>query len=103
MGSRRFPVPDAAMPEPLTDEDKGFIRSILDHPEELTTWLAYADCLDDRGDPRAEFLRLSVERKRAADDDRIAAALDARLSVLRDVLDPNWLRALHAAPPEPEE
>ena len=78
------------MSAPLTDDDKAFIRAILDHPEALITWLVYADWLDDRDDPRAEFLRLSVERRLSADAPG-AEALDARLAVLRDELDPNWM------------
>jgi uncharacterized protein (TIGR02996 family) len=81
---------DFSMPELLTNEDKGFIRAILDHPEELTTWLAYADYLDDRADPRAVFLRLIVERKQLAAG-ASHQAIDARLAVLRGELNPNWI------------
>src|SRR5262245_25055524 len=76
------------MSAPLTTDDRGFIRAILDYPEELTNWLVYADWLDERGDPRAEFLRLMVERQQsdAADPDR-----DTRLTKLRAELDPQWM------------
>ncbi len=84
-------APGFPMSAPLTAEDRGFIRAILDHPEEFTTWLAYADWLDDRGDPRAEFLRLAVARKQSAAGDPGVKALDERLAVLRGELDPNWM------------
>src|SRR5213595_2225748 len=87
-----------AMFAPLTDDDKGFIRAILDHPEELTTWLAYADWLDDRGDPRAEFLRLTAERRLLAPADARVPEIDARLAVLRTTLDPRWMLVFDTAP-----
>jgi uncharacterized protein (TIGR02996 family) len=81
----------------LTDEDKAFIRAILDHPEELTTWLVYADWLEERGDPRAEFLRLSVERRRLPADAPEAEGIDKRLTGLRETLDPNWMLVFDTA------
>jgi uncharacterized protein (TIGR02996 family) len=84
------------MPAALTDEDRAFIRAILDHPEELTTWLVYADWLDERADPRAEFLRLSVERRQLPAD-ALAERLEARLAVLRATLDPNWMLVFDTA------
>jgi uncharacterized protein (TIGR02996 family) len=85
------------MAAPLSDDDKAFIRAILDHPDELTTWLAYADWLDDRGDPRSEFLRLTAERRTSSDDAR-SATIDARIDVLREELDPNWILVFETAP-----
>lgn len=85
------------MPAALTDDDKAFIRAILDHPEELTTWLVYADWLDDRDDPRSEFLRLSVERRQLAALDPVGKEIDAQLAVLRDRLDPNWMLVFDSA------
>jgi len=41
----------------------GFLRDILDRPDDDAVRLIYADWLDDHGDPdRAEFIRLQVER-----------------------------------------
>lgn len=85
------------MSAPLTDDDKGFIRNILDHPEELTTWLAYADWLDDRGDPRSEFLRLSAERVGLPGGDPRLYAIDDRLGELRRTLDQNWMLVFDTA------
>ena len=81
----------------IPDDEKGFIRAILDDPDELTIWLAYADWLDDRGDPRSEFLRLTAERRQRPADDPIMPALDARLSELRATLDPHWMMAFDPA------
>jgi uncharacterized protein (TIGR02996 family) len=85
------------MSAPLTNDDRAFIRAILDNPEELTTWLVYADWLDDRGDPRSEFLRLSVERKRSGQNGDDVEELETRLAVLRAALDPNWILAFDSA------
>jgi uncharacterized protein (TIGR02996 family) len=81
----------------LTDDDRGFIRAILDVPDELTTWLIYADWLDERADPRAEFLRLSTARKQARDGDPVVKAIEDRLTALRSELDPNWILVFDTA------
>ena len=40
------------------DEEAGFIHALLAEPDDRTVLLAYADWLQDRDDPRAEYLRL---------------------------------------------
>jgi uncharacterized protein (TIGR02996 family) len=85
------------MPAPLTSDDKAFIRAILDDPYELTTWLIYADWMDEQDDPRAEFLRLSVERKQLEEGDPGIGALEQRLAALRGALDPNWVLVFDTA------
>jgi uncharacterized protein (TIGR02996 family) len=86
---------EEAMPDTLTGDDRAFIRAILDDPEELTTWLVYADWLDERSDPRAEYLRLSVERKQRGG--RRAGRIDRRLTHLRRELDANWVLVFDTA------
>ena len=39
------------------NEEAAFIQAIHDNPYDNTTWLVYADWLQDRGDPRAEVIR----------------------------------------------
>jgi uncharacterized protein (TIGR02996 family) len=82
----------------FTDEDKAFIRAILDVPEDRNTWLIYADWLDDRADPRSEFLRLMVARSVAAEDDPERVEMEARLRRLRAGLDPHWMMMFDPAP-----
>jgi uncharacterized protein (TIGR02996 family) len=82
----------------FTDEDRAFLRVLLDVPEDRNTWLVYADWLDDRGDPRAEFLRLSVERSLLTEHDPARPAVEARLRQLRAELDPNWMMMFDDAP-----
>jgi uncharacterized protein (TIGR02996 family) len=43
----------------MTNQD--FIDAILAEPDDDTPRLIYADWLEERGDPRAEFIRLQVE------------------------------------------
>ncbi|MCI0455434.1 MAG: TIGR02996 domain-containing protein [Gemmataceae bacterium] len=47
----------------MTDE-ADFLQNILDNPDEDANRLVYADWLEERGDPRAELIRLQVESDR---------------------------------------
>ncbi len=53
-------------------EDAPFLRAILANPDDRLTRLVYADWLDDRADPRAEYLRLAV---RAAEQPELRARM----------------------------
>src|SRR3954451_9822955 len=44
----------------MTDE-RGFLTAILEHPDDDGCKLAYADWLDEQGDPRGEYLRLMMK------------------------------------------
>ena len=45
--------------------EEGFLQDIVDHPDDPTTRLIYADWLEERDDPRSELIRLQhVERKK---------------------------------------
>ncbi len=88
------------MSAPLLDEDKAFIRAILNDPAELTTWLVYADWLDEHDDPRAEFIRLQVQAL-SPDGSRTNpfGVLD-RLEQLRPTLDQDWVAVFERSPIE---
>ncbi|MBM3981507.1 MAG: TIGR02996 domain-containing protein [Planctomycetes bacterium] len=89
----------AAVTNPaLTAEDLAFLRALHDMPEDRNTWLVYADWLDDRDDPRAEFLRLAVEHVLLAEDDPARADTEARMARLRAELDPQWVMMFDPAP-----
>jgi uncharacterized protein (TIGR02996 family) len=50
--------------------EEAFLQDILEHPEDDTPRLIYADWLDDHGDPgRAEFIRVQIELTRLGEDD----------------------------------
>jgi uncharacterized protein (TIGR02996 family) len=64
------------------NEENAFLSSIFTKPDDVATWLVYADWLEERGDPRAEYLRLEVELERQL----------ARSQELEARLDPHWVR-----------
>src|SRR5262245_32841082 len=66
------------------DEEVGFLRAIQDRPEDDAARLIYADWLDERGDVRAEYLRLEHQLSR----------LPHRLAELHTQIDPAWLAAV---------
>jgi uncharacterized protein (TIGR02996 family) len=73
-------------------EDEAFLRAIEAAPGDESLRLVYADWLEERDDPRGEYLRLE-EKLRAmpyASPDRQAAGRRWRES--RASLDPAWLR-----------
>jgi uncharacterized protein (TIGR02996 family) len=71
--------------------DEGFLRELLAHPGDKVTRLVYADWLDERDDPRGEFLRLEVRLSELEPDTAEHAAVGALLQQMRSTLDPDWL------------
>jgi uncharacterized protein (TIGR02996 family) len=73
----------------MMSEEEAFLAALRAEPEEDSHRLVYADWLEERGDPRAEYLRLehAVRIHRAPGEER--------LRVLRSQLDADWLRAVH--------
>ena len=70
------------------DEEAGFIAALLADPGDRTVLLVYADWLDDRNDPRGEYLRLLV----AAEVERgRLVVLRGRLAELHRQLDSAWV------------
>src|SRR5215208_4409122 len=66
------------------NEEAGFIAALLAAPNDRTAMLVYADWLDERADPRAEYLRMVA-----------AGAYDrARLNTLYQVLDLGWTQLI---------
>jgi uncharacterized protein (TIGR02996 family) len=74
-------------------EEEGFLRSIIDSPEDDTPRLVYADWLEERGDPHGEFIRVQCALKRphaAEDHDRLAA----REKELLQAHDATWAKPI---------
>ncbi|MFO0810388.1 MAG: TIGR02996 domain-containing protein [Gemmataceae bacterium] len=71
----------------MTRDDEAFLAAILAHPDDDLPRLVYADWLDDRGDPRGEFIRLEIELER--DLLRYDAAAKARLARIHELLESN--------------
>src|SRR5437660_377568 len=61
----------------LMNDDAAFLRAIRENPDDPIHCLVYADWLEERGDPRGEYLRLGC-----------------RLAELRDRIDPVWLASV---------
>src|SRR5262245_23761249 len=64
----------------MSDED-AFIQAILADPGDNAARLVYADWLDERGDPRAEYLRRLCVRAEPANDSACARFRE---------IDPEW-------------
>jgi uncharacterized protein (TIGR02996 family) len=61
-------------------DDHAFLAAIVNAPEDAALRLVYADWLEERGDPRAEFLRLAATQQSPA-----------RLKSLAKQFDPEWV------------
>jgi uncharacterized protein (TIGR02996 family) len=78
------------------DHDEGLVQDIVAHPEDTSLRLIYADWLEERDDPRAEFLRLEVQlaelkgRQKREERDKVRR----RLRQLRATISPDWLARL---------
>lgn len=62
----------------MTLEAEGFLQEIIADPEDDTVRLIYADWLEDRGDPRGEFIRVQCELSELPEHDPRRTYLEAR-------------------------
>jgi uncharacterized protein (TIGR02996 family) len=72
----------------MSDEE-ALIRAVLAAPGDGTTRLVYADWLEERGDPRAGYLRLLCSLAEWGSDPY------ARLQELYPALDTEWVELMH--------
>jgi uncharacterized protein (TIGR02996 family) len=74
----------------MSDED-GFLHAIKANPHDQTARLVYADWLEERDDPRGDFVRLHLALRAAGPDhvDRVAG--EHELSELRKGCGEGWL------------
>lgn len=66
------------------NDEGALLAAIAAAPDDDAPRLVYADWLEERGDPRAEYVRLEVEGRR----------VDHRLNDLREQFDRTWIRAV---------
>jgi uncharacterized protein (TIGR02996 family) len=80
--------------------EEALIQHILANPQDDAARLVYADWLEERSDPRAEFMRTEVNLARAAPDSAEQIALEVRLHELRRTLGTRWAVEMdrHAVP-----
>ncbi|HEX5271780.1 MAG TPA: TIGR02996 domain-containing protein, partial [Gemmataceae bacterium] len=72
--------------------DDAFLRAIIEDPDDDAPRLIYADWLEERGDPRGEFIRIQCELARRGAGD--TARLRARERKLADAHARDWLGPL---------
>ena len=72
-------------------EDEPFLRTLLANPDDRVSRLVYADWLDERADPRAEFLRVEARAAELPHDHPDLAELRQRLLELQTTLPRWWL------------
>lgn len=72
------------------NEDEAFIRAIRETPDDETARLVYTDWLDDRDDPRGDYLRAEAEWVALQPSDEQYRSLFRQISQLAATLDPAW-------------
>ncbi len=90
-GISRMPAPLIDSYKATMDEEEPFLRALLADPYDRVTRQVYADWLDDRADPRAEFLRLHARLAEVRTGRPERPGLRQRLSELRALLPSWWL------------
>jgi uncharacterized protein (TIGR02996 family) len=74
-------------------EDEPFLRTLLANPDDRVSRLVYADWLDERADPRAEYLRIDARLAELSPCHESRAGLSERKRELQASL-PRWWLAL---------
>jgi uncharacterized protein (TIGR02996 family) len=76
--------------------DASFLQAILDDPDDDAVRLIYADWLQERDDPRGEFIRLQCALANGVNGER-RSRLEAREQELLRVYEDDWTRPLTRA------
>src|SRR5258707_731391 len=79
--------------------DDAFLQAIIDRPDDDAPRLIYADWLDERGDPRGEFIRVQCALAGMDEYDPRRWDLMARERELLSRYAPEWLGATIATLP----
>jgi uncharacterized protein (TIGR02996 family) len=72
------------------DHAEAFYQDILEHPDDRAPRLIYADWLEERGDPRGEFIRLHCAATDLAPGDPAREPLAKRLRELLSLHEVTW-------------
>jgi uncharacterized protein (TIGR02996 family) len=80
--------------ENIMSDDEPFLRAILAAPEDTATRLIYADWLEERGDPRSEYLRLGGQLAALPVGHQAARGIRRRMIELRAQFPAQWLALL---------
>jgi uncharacterized protein (TIGR02996 family) len=82
-------------------DESGFLDAIRANPGDDMHRLVYADWLEERGDPRGDFLRLRIALAATAPDHTDRVAGEHELSRLRKGCDAAWLAVIEPRRPPP--
>lgn len=74
--------------------DDAFLQAILENPDDDTPRLIYADWLEERGDPRGEFIRIQCQLAVMSADDERRSLLEQHERELLARHQYRWLREL---------
>jgi uncharacterized protein (TIGR02996 family) len=77
-----------------TSDDAALLRAVLANPADDAPRLVYADWLDERGDPRGEYLRADLEVARPQPRGRWFLEKVERAQELQARCDPGWVLAV---------
>lgn len=77
------------------DEEEAFLHRIAVDPDDDLPRLVYADWLEERADPRHEFLRLAVKVRGKIITPSDLQTLLKRLCDLRRIVSAEWVRQVH--------
>src|SRR5262249_40473293 len=75
-------------------EDQAFLQAIIENPDYDTLRLVYADYLDERGDPRGEFIRVQCELAKLPEGDPRRPELGTRERRLLQEHEQEWVGRL---------
>src|SRR5437868_3256863 len=77
----------------MTNQES-FLQSIIEEPDNEDLRLIYADWLEERDDPRGEFIRVQCQLNRMEERDPGRPALLRREIEMLDQYQPVWLKVL---------
>ena len=76
-------------------DEQTFIDAIHKDRDNDSLRLIYADWLDERADPRAEYLRVQLAVAKLSIDHPVRAHVDETFAMYCSMLDPGWLRSVN--------
>jgi uncharacterized protein (TIGR02996 family) len=79
-------------------QDQAFLQAIIQNPDDDSLRLIFADWLDERGDPRGEFIRVQCQLANLPSGDPRLPELEAREKELLAKYSPVWVQELHLDP-----
>src|SRR5207245_672222 len=78
----------------LMTDDQSFLDAIIADPDNLTLRLVYADYLEDKGDPRADFIRVRCALEEMDEYDERRPALEEQELRLLNTQGRRWIAQL---------